>query len=266
MKIKKSLKPTSKPVKGKTLNLPVVIADRYNDAIQKLLKSMYKSTRVVVDKRQGASAMRIAFNALLQRYLPKFNELAYNATGRMMKQALNSADVSVKASLKDAVTIDINYLPDTMKEVIKASTAEAVSLIKLIPQQFLTEVQGEVMRSIVSNTGLSRLVPYLNARYGKTQKHARLVAMDQTRKVYSSLARERCKAAGFEYFTWRHTGGETHPRSEHVHMDGKVYRYDDPPIIEEKTGTRGFPGQLINCRCRMQPLLVLPGQERPKIG
>ena len=38
-------------------------------------------------------------------------------------------------------------------------------------------------------------------------------------------------------------------------MSGKVYRLDDPPVIDARTGERGLPGQAIFCRCTMQPIV-----------
>jgi uncharacterized protein with gpF-like domain len=57
---------------------------------------------------------------------------------------------------------------------------------------------------------------------------------------------------GIKKFKWRHSGGGAHPRPLHRNvLNGNIYSFDDPPVIDEKTGQRGFPGQLINCRCVM---------------
>ena len=37
-------------------------------------------------------------------------------------------------------------------------------------------------------------------------------------------------------------------------MNGYVFPIDFPPIIDRKTGERGYPGQLINCKCHMEPV------------
>ncbi|RIQ43658.1 phage head morphogenesis protein, partial [Bordetella avium] len=34
---------------------------------------------------------------------------------------------------------------------------------------------------------------------------------------------------------------------------------DNPPIIDKTTGERGLPGQLINCKCRMRPVIDFSG-------
>ena len=32
---------------------------------------------------------------------------------------------------------------------------------------------------------------------------------------------------------------------------------DRPPVIDKKTGQRGFPAQLINCKCFLTPVLLV---------
>ena len=49
-------------------------------------------------------------------------------------------------------------------------------------------------------------------------------------------------------------GGGNNPFKEHIAMSGKIYRFDEPPIINSKTGQRGFPSDLPGCRCKILPI------------
>jgi uncharacterized protein with gpF-like domain len=33
-----------------------------------------------------------------------------------------------------------------------------------------------------------------------------------------------------------------------------VYSFDDLPVVDERTGETGIPGQAVNCRCTMSPV------------
>ncbi len=252
--------------KGKTITMPQTIPDRMSKEIVSLFKTMFKDVKKQAISEEGASAHRIGLNKLLNKYQPLFNDMADKATGKMLDDVLKSSDASVRSTLKDFITLKTKDIPESMREIIKAASIESTSLIKLIPKEFISEVQVAVMNSIVGNSGLDVLVPFLTKKYKNNVKRARRTAMDQTRKVHSSLVEARCVSVGLELYTWRHTGGSKEPRKLHVAMDGKVYRFDDPPIIDEKTKQRGKPGDLIECHCRMQPLLVMPGATPPKIG
>ena len=61
---------------------------------------------------------------------------------------------------------------------------------------------------------------------------------------------------GVKKFKWLHSMGGKEPRPLHKNvLNGNVYSFDDPPVIDERTGERGLPGVLINCRCRMLPVI-----------
>lgn len=128
-------------------------------------------------------------------------------------------------------------------------------LIKLIPQKYLGQVQGAVMRSITSGNGLKDLIPFMNEKYKQNTRHAKMVAYDQTRKAYNSIAAGRAQSAGVTEFEWIHSGGGKHPRIDHIALNGKKFRFDDPPVIDKRTGERGLPGVAINCRCSFRPLV-----------
>src|SRR5690606_26007916 len=117
-----------------------------------------------------------------------------------------------------------------------------------------------VMRSITTSNGLQDLIPALRERNVKVKNWAENVARDQTRKAYATINRTRMEETGIEEFEWIHSGGANQPRPFHMHkfpagLNGGIFRFDDPPVIDEKTGERGFPGQLPYCGCTMRPVI-----------
>ena len=64
------------------------------------------------------------------------------------------------------------------------------------------------------------------------------------------------QAVGLNKYEWIHSGAGQQPREFHRDvLNGQIFDLDDPPIIDEDTGERGIPSQLINCRCTMRPVL-----------
>ena len=258
--------------RGAILRPSAAISEEYSAAVLRELERMHKETvRVisqvwrdappVMDSAMDASAgsqARIALNALTTKYDAIFKRLAKRASERMISRTIRNSAVTLGMSIKEAakeVTLDTYFLTDRLQDIVTASTQEAANLIKLIPQRYLGAVQGEVMRSITAGNGLQDLVPQLTARYQGDVRHARLVAMDQTRKAYSNITAGRMSALGFKRYEWIHSGGSQHPRKDHQEMHGNVYSLDDPPVIDKRTGERGIPGVAINCRCSLRPLI-----------
>ncbi len=229
--------------------------------IKRQLLAVFEETGIgqAMDAADGAVRSRTILNKLQEKWAPRFNDMAKDIVGRMIARTVKNSAVTLGMSLKEIskdFEVDTSFLDDRLKEVISASTQEAANLIKLIPQQYLADVQGEVMRSITSGRGQKDLVPFLNKHYEGRIKWARHVAMDQTRKTYSAVTATRLQKLGCESFIWIHTGGGAHPRKDHIAMSGKEFRYDDPPVIAVMGGVevRGLPGQAIFCRCVQKPV------------
>lgn len=203
---------------------------------------------------------RIALNAIMDKYEPLFNRWAKKATKRMMDRTVKNSGITLGMSLRQmsaAVQLDASKMSPALLEIIAASTTEAVSLIKLIPAKYLANVQGAVSRSITSGNGMQDLVPYLEKQYQGNVRHARNVAMDQTRKAYVNTSAQRMREIGVKQFTWIHTNGSREPRALHMALNDQVCDIDNPPYIGEMYGqpVYGLPSTMPMCRCRLRPVL-----------
>lgn len=238
-------------------------------AIEQMSRETKRELRKAFEDNPGfaqdasiASQSRIVVNMLMAKWEPRFNRLAKKLVKRMIARTVRYSAASVKMAVKPILpdlSIDTSIVDERLADVIKAATEEAASLIKLIPTKYLSEVQGQVARSITTGDGLKSLVPFLNEKYEGNIRHARNVALDQTRKAYTAVNTERLKKMGITQFVWRHTSGSEHPRQNHVEMDGKTFELANPPLIGRMYGkdVYGLPAQLPYCRCRMVPVIEL---------
>ena len=205
-----------------------------------------------------ASQSRILFNALSSKFDKMFSDLIDYASNAMINSVNKASTSSLFASYKEltgGAGIQTDFTTSKLNNVITASLNENASLIKSIPDEFLNDVSGAVNRSITSGQGLYDLVPYIEKVSGQTHRRAKNIALDQTRKAYSSINVARMKAAGIKKWEWIHSHGGLHPRKLHLELSGKIFTFDEPPIINEKTGVRGYPAQEIFCKCTMRPVI-----------
>lgn len=204
-----------------------------------------------------ASQSRILMSSLSDRFNALFGKKAKPIAESMTKSAEKASGTALHSSLQKlsgGMSLKTTVSNAALQNIYKASVAENVSLIKSIASEYLQKVEGAVMRSITTGNGLQDLVPALEQYEGQTHRRAKNIALDQTRKVYNSINRGRMEAIGIQKFMWHHSGGGAHPRKDHQEMDGKVYSFDDLPVIDPRTGERGIPGQAPNCRCTMSPV------------
>ena len=43
-------------------------------------------------------------------------------------------------------------------------------------------------------------------------------------------------------------------RKDHKRLNGKIFSWNDPPVIDTRTGRRGHPGDDYQCRCVAIPV------------
>lgn len=249
------------------------VRDRYRGELDALIRRMARVTnRVVVqlfespvaeqsqalDASLGSQA-RIALNDLARRFDTLFRRQSTRLAERMVARVDRDSRGKFGRSLRELsadTTLPARVLSAPgLADVLKASTAENVALIRSISQKYLLDVQGEVMRAIQTGRGLADLVPALQRYEGVTRRRAETIARDQVSKATAAVNRTRAAGAGIKQFRWLHSSGGRDPRPLHVSYHGEVFSYDDPPVIDERTGERGLPGEAINCRCTLVPVL-----------
>lgn len=263
--------------KGTPLRYPAPVAERYKSQLDAMIERMskeYEREMVALFNELGgeltqdasiASQARIRLNKLRNKWERFFSKrapvIADNIIGQVDKYSASSLGASLK-QLSGGLTLKTTVMPAALKEAVTASIAENVTLIKSIPQQYHTQIEGAVMRSIQpGGNGLQDVRAAVTERLGITKRRADMIATDQVRKATTSANSARAKALGIRKFQWLHSGGGAEPRKLHQELDGMTFSYDDLPVIDERTGERGLPGQLINCRCVAIPIVDFGGDD-----
>ena len=257
---------------GTPLNPPDVVEAKFRAELDRMVERMQKTTRRELDKLYRSPeaptvAMDASFSSMAARLVreltKRFTALFVDRAGGLAKAwaegISRQSAVGLGQSLKDVsggVTLKTDVISGAVADVVKASIKQNVALIKSIPREYFLEIEGEVMRSIQTGRGMADLQPFLEKRYGITKRRAALIARDQTSKATAAINRARMQGLGVKKFKWLHSMGGKEPRPLHKNvLNGNVYSFDDPPVIDERTGERGLPGVLINCRCRMLPVI-----------
>ena len=169
------------------------------------------------------------------------------------------ATTSVSNKLKaQGLTVNMRITPE-VQNVLDSLYEKQVTLIKSIPEQYLTQVSLLVQESVTRGRDVYGLKKELKERYGLTERRAKVIARDQNAKASNAIAVERSKQAGITHGIWVHrAGGSKSYRHSHVKMSGAEFDlskgcWDD----HEKKWV--MPGELINCRCEYRPVIKLPG-------
>lgn len=236
--------------------------------VTQLLETDTAQSYFALDSRTGmdasiSSMAQRLLNEITKKYDNIFGDASKLLSRRMVDQADKMSQRQISNSIKKmtgGVTLKGDILSSDLKETMKASISANADLIVSIESQYIDKVKDAVYRSIASGNGMADLKPFFEKQFGMTERKAKNIALDQTRKAYSSLNADRMRKVGMNKFEWVHSGGGHKPRELHITdwpagLNGGIFDVNDPPVIDEKTGERGLPGHAINCKCVMRPLL-----------
>ena len=193
-------------------------------------------------------------------------------SAELAKWHADKADDRSEKVLKDTLdragfTVPFAVTP-VIRDVLQACTSQNVALIKSIPAQHLSAVEGTVMRSVAAGYDLNALSLELEKQHGLTRERASLIARHQTRMITSSINRARNLEAGITEGIWVHSTGGRYPRPGHVEAGKRQTRFSLAKGCKID-GEFIMPGQLINCRCVWRPVIPAldptPGAEHEEV-
>jgi len=268
----------------------------YRNDLYKLVKAMIKDYRSILtiykDKKEQVAMDAVGtwlttdminkLDKLGSKWKKKFQEYADYHSKRFVTKLMKMSNTQIKSVLKDwfadkRLELIGETIPTEIQQVVKAHTAYNISLVSSIPTRYHERVFGAAMRSINGGGSLKQLTTEI-ARYGAMEyRSAKLIALDQTRKVYSNITLHNCQRLGVQKMQWLHSHAVRDPRPLHIRkwdgksdprnpngLDGLIFDIDNPPLIQEarvnskgKTvpAIYGYPTDLVNCSCIMRAVI-----------
>ena len=198
--------------KGSPIHNNIAISKRYEKALQKAIDQMRNSSEKEINKllyRKSAKSYfklaedakkektistkaKLALAALLLKFQLLFNKKSRTFAEAMLEDVRKYTSTAVHRSLRELTGESFNTSTLSTLGRIKAQAivTENISLIKSIPQQYFTQITGEVMRSIITGSmeGLEEAIK----KHGKiSEKRAKMIASDQTNKAIQAIARQK---------------------------------------------------------------------------
>lgn len=236
----------------------VSLIDEMNNSVCYWLEAEYKRQMPgVAQDANPAKAMGDKIRALMMQWRKRFSKHAEITSSWFMRATDKAVSGSVTNALNAAgMSVKMQMTPQ-VKTVLSGIYQTQVSLIKSIPEQYLTQVEVLVQESVTRGRDIAWLRDELQQRYGVTKRRAIVIARDQNNKASIAIARERNLSVGITEGIWvHHAGGSKTYRHSHVKAgnDKLKFSLNEGALID---GEHIMPGELINCKCTFKP--VMPG-------
>ena len=169
-------------------------------------------------------------------------------------------DKNFRKRIKSSLSIDLGNILESEKITSSFSLAieQNFSLIKTLTDKQLNRVKTNVINDIRSgNFKASKLRATLVKDFKMSERHAVLIARDQSHKLTSSLNQIRYEELGVTSYIWRTSRDQRvrgdpvglYPNAKYSHYkrEGEIFYFNSPP-------PDGNPGTPINCRCYAEPI------------
>lgn len=236
------------------------LVDEMNASLVYWLKASYRANEPLIaqDDAMPATALRNAMRRLARQWQRRFDAAAPALAEYFAQAVTQRSDAALRSILKKGgISVEFKVTP-AARDIMQATINQQVSLIRSIPSQYITNVEGLVMRSVQTGRDLGQLTKDLQDQYGVMKRRAAFIARSQNNMATASMTRARQAEIGIKEAIWVHSGGGKEPRPTHLKAGRDRQKYEvatgwfDPAV-----GEHIWPGQLPNCRCISRS--VIPG-------
>lgn len=169
-------------------------------------------------------------------------------------KTLNEINTTFRAAAK--VLRVAPELSDESRDRLRQDYTDNMKLwIRKFSEEMIADLRIMVDKNAVEGFRFDKLISAIQNRYSVTESKAKFLARQETSLFMSKFRQQRYGEAGVVKYRWR-TSGDARVRHDHAELNGKVFFYRDPPIVDSATGRKANPGEDYNCRCVDEPILV----------
>lgn len=159
-------------------------------------------------------------------------------------------------------------LSEAGKERLRTDYSENLNLyIKKWLKEDILSLRRDVQENAEAGYRFDALITKIQQRNEVSRNKAKFLARQETGLFMAKYREERFKAVGVTQYKWstshdarvRPAEGLTPAQRRHAGnhriLDGRIFEYDNPPVVDPSTGRRGNPGSDFRCRCVDIPIL-----------
>lgn len=168
-------------------------------------------------------------------------------TDRQVQKSLNGLVVTPKLS------------PGERKKIADEWSNNMDLWIRDFTEEQIIRLRKDVQEMVAQGDRHEAIAKVLQANYDITKNKAKFLARQETSLLMAKFKETRYTSANVQEYKWRCVAGsKLHPvRPSHKILDGKIFKWQDPPITTEPNEPvrRNNPGQDYNCRCAAIPIV-----------
>jgi hypothetical protein len=203
------------PVELKPVRPAAATRARYQKALDAAVTEMHRSIlywiganykrntpEIMALDASPARELRAALRKLARRWQANFDRLAPRLAEYFATSVSDRVDGQLDRMLRDAGFTVRFKMTRAQNDAMQATIGENVSLIKSVAGKYLTDIEGDVMRSVQEGRDLAGLTEALTNTYGVTRRRAETIARSQNNMATATITRVRQKELGITKARW----------------------------------------------------------------
>lgn len=141
-----------------------------------------------------------------------------------------------------------------MKDTIAKEWSQNLELyIKGWADEAILELRQKVQSNSLRGHRSGNLVKMIQETQGASKTKAKFLARQETSLLMSKMREQRYTEIGLDEYKW--TGvNDARERPDHKMLNGRIFKYSNPPVTNQQTGARNNPGEDYGCRCIAVPV------------
>jgi len=252
--------------------IPKIEAVQYFKELNKLTKAMREDVKKELmpllkslESSYATDGYADQTSQLIRRLTLKYQNIA-DLFGKSTAQKM-VASVSMKNEkafntlVKRSVGVDLTEIiaDEGLNDFLEAQVNKNVTLIRSIPDEYFKSIETVVMNATANGLRWEAIareiggIKDISSVNGKLQNRIKLIARNETSNLNASINKKRQENLGITQFRWE-TSEDERVRASHAKLDGKVFDWDDLPVVD---GVKTSPGRPINCRCVAIPVIKI---------
>ncbi len=198
----------------------------------------------------------------------KLDEITRNLDHSIQTHAVDPSEAMAKVAAgfhESAESLAINpSLSELSRKRLSHEYSENLKpYIKKFSQESIMDLRHIVDHNATQGYRFDKLIGQIKGRYGVTTRKAKFLARQETSIFMSKYRQERFSEVGVQKYKWstahdsrvRPTAGANPFYGDHRDLDGQIFAYSHPPIVNKSKGRRANPGIDFGCRCVDIPII-----------
>lgn len=179
-------------------------------------------------------------------------------TEKFFDSALWKTEKGLQQSMQK-ISVGPQLTPERRKIIAEEWSGNMKLWVKNFTEEEIKTLRKDLEKSIFAGNRYETAVASIQKSYGVSERKAKFLARQETSLALAKFKEARYADSGVQYYKWGCVAGtKQHPvRPSHKALEGKVFRWDDPPIttMPGEPQRRNNPHQDYNCRCFAIPLV-----------